>query len=147
MTKEATEFITPLTLRTLSQRAVAVDLWDKNSPWKPEHIDVAEWADALLVAPATAHIIACFANGLAPEIVSTTYLATNSPVVIAPAMNEKMLAHPATQKNLEILRSRGNVIVEPKSGQLACGVFGKGKLAAPAKIVEKLAAALKSRRA
>ncbi len=144
MTREATEFITPLTLRTLSRRPVVCDLWDKNSPWKPEHIDVAEWADLFLVAPATAHIIACFANGLAPEVVSCAYLATRAPVVVAPAMNEKMFEHPATRENIEKLRCRGNIIVEPASGMLACGVAGKGRLAEPAEIVERVADVLRN---
>lgn len=138
MTREATEFITPLTLRTLSRRPVACGLWDSRASWKPEHIDIAEWADLLLVAPATAHIIACFAHGLAPEIISCTYLATRAPVVIAPAMNVNMYEHAATQANLEILRERGNVIIEPEEGALACGISAKGRLAAPAEIVDRL---------
>ena len=136
MTREAENFITPLTLKTLSRNDVARDLWNADAPWKPEHISVAEWADLLLVAPASAHIIACFAHGLAPEILSCTYLATHAPVVIAPAMNDAMLAHPATQANIETLRSRGNIIVEPDEGALACGHSGKGRLAAPAEIVD-----------
>lgn len=139
MTKEAEEFITPLTLKTLSQRPVACDLWDKNSSWVPEHIDIAGWADAYLVAPATAHIIACFAHGLAPEVLSCVYLATRAPVIIAPAMNVNMLNHPATQANLQILRERGHTIIEPADGMLACGYAGKGKLAPPAEIVARLA--------
>ncbi len=145
MTKEAMEFITPLTLRTLSRNTVVCDMWDKTAPWKPEHIDAAEWADLFLVAPATAHIIACFANGLAPEIVSSTYLATRAPVVIAPAMNEKMLEHPATCENLEKLRARGNIIIEPAEGRLACGSEGKGRLAEPTEIVERVADILKTK--
>lgn len=139
MTHEATEFITPLTLKTLSRNDVATDLWDKTAPWKPEHVALADWADALLVAPATAHIIACFAVGLAPEIVSCTYLATRAPVVIVPAMNVNMLNHAATRTNLALLRARGNVVLEPDEGTLACGIEGKGRLPAPEKIVERLA--------
>lgn len=138
MTREAEEFITPLTLKTLSRRSVARDLWADSASWKPEHIDIAEWADLLLVAPATAHVIACFAHGLAPDVLTCVYLATRAPVVIAPAMNVNMLSHPATQANLEILRERGNVVVEPDAGMLACGYEGKGKLAAPARIVERI---------
>lgn len=138
MTKEAEEFITPLTLRTLSRRAVACDLWDKNANWTPEHIDIAGWADLYLVAPATAHIIACFAQGLAPEMLSCVYLATKAPVVIAPAMNVNMLEHPATQANLETLRSRGHTVIEPAEGMLACGYSGKGKLASPQEIVNRV---------
>ncbi|MGF0068686.1 flavoprotein [Candidatus Spyradosoma sp. SGI.093] len=142
MTREAAEFITPLTLKTLSRRPVLCDLWaDKlgRGDWEPEHIAVADWADVLLVAPATAHVIACFAAGLAPDVVTCAYLATRAPVVVAPAMNGKMLDHPATQRNLDVLRSRGNLIVEPATGTLACGYAGKGKLASPAEIVEHVA--------
>lgn len=136
MTKEATEFITPLTLKTLSHRPVICDLWREEETWVPGHISVAAWADLFLVAPATAHMIACFANGLAPEVISCTYLATRAPVVIAPAMNCNMLDHPATQENIAKLRSHGNVIVEPASGMLACGYAGRGKLAEPREIIE-----------
>lgn len=140
VTGEAEKFITPLTLKTLSRRPVLCGLWnDDAASWKPGHIDVASWADAFLVAPATAHIIGCFAHGLAPEALSCVYLATRAPVVIAPAMNVNMLTHPATQANLAVLRERGNIIIEPDEGVLACGDSGKGKLAAPVKIVETLA--------
>lgn len=139
MTEEAKEFITPLTLKTLSRRPVYCGLWNEDAAsWKPGHIEIAGWADLFLVAPATAHIIACFAQGLAPEALSCVYLATRAPVVIAPAMNVNMLTHPATQTNLNILRERGNIIIEPDEGMLACGYSGKGKLAAPAKIVDRL---------
>lgn len=138
MTREAAEFITPLTLKTLSRNDVALDLWAKNAPWKPEHIALADWADALLVAPATAHIIACFAHGLAPEIVSCTYLATRAPVFVVPAMNVNMLEHAATQANIATLRARGNVVLEPETGALACGTDAKGRLPAPAAIVAAL---------
>lgn len=140
MTREATEFITPLTLKTLSRNPVCNDLWAEKSGENqtPEHIALADWADVFLVAPATAHVIACFAAGLAPDVVSSTYLATRAPVVIAPAMNGKMFEHPATQNNLDILRSRGHLIVEPATGMLACGYAGKGKLAPPAEIIERV---------
>lgn len=138
MTREAAEFITPLTLKTLSRNDVALDLWEKNAPWKPEHVALADWADALLVAPATAHIIACFAHGFAPEIVSCTYLATRAPVVVVPAMNVNMLEHAATQANIATLRARGNVVLEPETGTLACGIDAKGRLPAPATIVSAL---------
>ena len=139
MTREAEEFIAPLTLKTLTRRPVVRSLWDENAPWKPERIALAEWADLLLVAPATAHVVACFAHGLAPDALTCAYLATRVPVVIAPAMNDAMLAHPATQANLETLRERGNIVVEPAEGRLACGVSGKGRLADPAEIVGRVA--------
>ncbi|MCR5183758.1 MAG: phosphopantothenoylcysteine decarboxylase [Opitutales bacterium] len=136
MTPEAKAFIAPLTLQTLSRNPVAQDMWALPEKWQPEHIEIATWADLFLVAPATANIIACFAVGLAPDIVSATYLATRAPALIAPAMNCNMLEHPATQANLEILRSRGNKIVEPANGRLACGTEGKGCLASVETIVE-----------
>lgn len=136
MTPEAARFITPLTLKTLSRNAVISDLWDEREGWVPGHIDIAGRVDLFLVAPATAHMIACFANGLAPDVISCTYLATRAPVVIAPAMNCNMLDHPATQENLAKLRSRGHIIVEPAAGMLACGYEGRGKLADPKAIVE-----------
>jgi phosphopantothenoylcysteine decarboxylase/phosphopantothenoylcysteine decarboxylase/phosphopantothenate--cysteine ligase len=135
MTREATEFITPMTLQVLSKNPVAYDLWKEHEGWQPGHIETADRADLLLVAPATANIIACFARGLAPELLSSIYLATPAPVMIAPAMNGKMLAHPATQENLEILRGRGVRFVEPAEGMLACGYEGHGKLAPVAEIV------------
>lgn len=138
MTKDAERFIAPLTLKTLSRNAVISDLWDEREDWVPEHIAVAAWADLFLVAPATAHMIACFANGLAPEVISCTYLATRAPVLVAPAMNCNMLDHPATQDNIAKLRARGHIIVEPAAGMLACGYEGRGKLAAPAEIVENV---------
>lgn len=138
MTREACEFITPLTLKTLSRNDVACGLWNENAPWKPEHIALADWADLYLVAPATAHMLACFAHGLAPELLSCVYLATRAPVVVAPAMNAKMLEHPATRENVRILRERGVVFVEPREGMLACGYSGKGKLADPAEIVRRV---------
>ncbi len=140
MTREAQKFIAPLTLQTLSRRPVATSLWHElGADWKPEHISFAEWADALLVAPATAHALACFAHGLAPDLLSCVYLATRAPVVIAPAMNVNMLEHPATQANLAVLRERGAYFVDPEEGVLACGVSAKGKLAAPERIVARLA--------
>lgn len=138
MTEEAEKFITPLTLKTLSRRPVISGLWENSPSWKPGHIDIASWADLFLVAPATAHILACFAHGLAPETLSCVYLATRAPVVIAPAMNVNMLTHPATQTNIQTLRERGNIIIEPAEGMLACGDSGKGKLAPPAEIVDRI---------
>ncbi|MEM0965433.1 MAG: flavoprotein [Verrucomicrobiota bacterium] len=130
MTEEATRLIAPLTLKTLSRNPVAVDLWREEEEWQPGHIELADNADLLLVAPATAHTLACFANGLAPDLLTSLYLATEAPVLIAPAMNGKMLAHPATQKNLKTLEERGHSFVEPGEGMLACGYEGKGRLAA-----------------
>ena len=129
MTREACRFITPLTLQTLTGNQVASDLWDAENEYRCGHIDLADEADLLLVAPATAHIIGCFANGLAPELLTSIYLATKAPIILAPAMNGKMYDHPAVDANLATLRERGHTIVEPVGGLLACGYEGKGRLA------------------
>jgi len=129
MTTSATRFITPMTLQTLSRQPVATSLWDEEAGWQPGHIELADRADLLLVAPATAQTIARFAHGLADDLLSSIYLATPAPVMLAPAMNGKMLMHPATQANLKTLCERGHHIVEPAEGLLACGYEGKGKLA------------------
>jgi phosphopantothenoylcysteine decarboxylase len=135
MTKEATQIIAPLTLQVLSRHPVGVDLWEEGKGWQPGHIELADQADLLLVAPATANILACFAHGLAPDLLTAIYLATPAPVMIAPAMNGKMLAHPATRANLATLRARGHHFVDPTAGVLACGYEGEGKLAPVADIV------------
>jgi len=129
MTAEATRLIAPLTLKTLARNPVAHDLWREDEAWQPGHIDLADQADLLVVAPATAHTLALFAHGLAPDILSAIYLATRAPVLLAPAMNGKMLTHPATVANIETLRERGHRFVEPAEGLLACGYEGKGRLA------------------
>jgi phosphopantothenoylcysteine synthetase/decarboxylase len=138
MTKEATQIIAPLTLQVLSRHPVGVDLWDEGKGWQPGHIELADKADLLLVAPATANILACFAHGLAPDLLTAIYLATPAPVLLAPAMNGKMLAHPATQANLATLRARGNHFIDPSEGLLACGYEGEGKLAPVADIVSRV---------
>jgi len=138
MTREATEFIAPLTLQVLSRRPVASDLWKEGQGWQPGHIEIADSADLLLVAPATAHAIGCFAHGLAPDLLSSIYLATPAPVMIAPAMNGKMYDHPAVKENLLALRRRGHAIVDPAEGMLACGYAGVGKLAPVEEIIERI---------
>ncbi|MFP4166789.1 MAG: flavoprotein [Opitutales bacterium] len=129
MTAEACRFIQPLTLQTLAKNPVASDLWKEGEGWQPGHIDLADQADLLLVAPATAHCLALFAHGLAPDLLSSIHLATPAPVMLAPAMNGKMLNHPATQANIKELRNRGYGFIEPDTGMLACGYEGNGKLA------------------
>ena len=136
MTREATEFVAPLTLQTLSRNPVASDLWEEGKGWQPGHIELADRSDLLLVAPATAHVLACFARGLAPDLLTSIYLATRAPVMIAPAMNSKMLEHPATRENLNILKERGHRIIDPDQGLLACGYEGKGKLSSVEEIVQ-----------
>ena len=135
MTRAAQEFVRPLTFAALSGEKVITDMFSRGEEHEPnissaiEHIAVAQSIDALLVAPATADILAHFAQGIANDFLTTLYLATTAPVVVAPAMNVNMWNHPATQTNLEILRRRGVKIVEPSSGYLACGMTGAGRLA------------------
>ncbi len=145
MTREATRLIAPLTLKTLARNPVVWDLWKEAEGWQPGHIDLADSADILLVAPATAHTLACFAHGLAPDLLTSIYLATRAPVALAPAMNGKMLIHPATAQNLKILSERGHHLIEPDEGQLACGYEGKGRLAPVEEIVESTARILMGR--
>ena len=135
LTAEACRFVQPLTLRTLARNPAASDLWAEEEGWQPGHIDLADRADLLLVAPATAHCLALFAQGLAPDLLTSIHLATEAPVMLAPAMNGKMLAHAATQANIALLRERGYHFVEPDSGMLACGYAGQGKLASVERVV------------
>ena len=140
MTLAAQEFVRPLTFAALSGEKVITSMFDAgdaqpNLDSAVEHISVAQSIDALLVAPATADVLARFAQGIANDFLSTLYLATTAPVIVAPAMNVNMWEHPAMQANLEILRSRGVHVVEPGSGYLACGMVGAGRLAEPAEIV------------
>ena len=128
MTAAACEFITPLTLRTLSRNPVTTNLFDEKNDWCPGHIELADCADLLLVAPATAAAIARLANGLADDAITSIALATRAPLLIAPAMNGKMWMHPATQQNVTTLQQRGALFVGPDEGLLACGYEGVGKL-------------------
>jgi phosphopantothenoylcysteine decarboxylase/phosphopantothenate--cysteine ligase len=148
MTRAAQEFVRPLTFAALSGQKVITDMFAGHEPnvdSAVEHISVAESIEALLVAPATADTIAKFAHGVADDFLSTLYLATKAPVIIAPAMNVNMWEHPATQANLEILRARGVRVVEPGSGYLACGMVGAGRLADNEVIVEALVEEMESR--
>ena len=137
MTRSATEFIQPLTFEALSGQSVIVEMYDRPSYAVIEHIALAREADLLLIAPATANILAKFAHGIADDFLSTLYLSNTNPVLIAPAMNVEMWSHPATQNNLKILRERGNHFVDPGSGYQACGEVGVGRLAEPEEIVRK----------
>lgn len=138
MTQSATEFITPLTLQVISQNPVLVSLEDEKQAWKPGHIDLADRADLLLVAPTSANTLGNFANGLAPDPLSSIYLATRAPVLIAPAMNGKMWQHPATQRNLERLEKDGCQFIGPEEeGMLACGYSGPGRLMEESQIIAK----------
>ena len=134
MTPLAKEFITPLTMATLSKNPIAVEFYNpENGDWH-SHISMGEWADCMLIAPATANTIAKMANGIADNLLLTTYLSARSRVVVAPAMDCDMFAHPATQHNIEILRSRGVTIIESPEGELASGLKGKGRMAEPEEI-------------
>ena len=147
LTRAAEEFIRPLTFASLTGRKVISDLFSSASPDATlssavEHIGVAQEHDLLLVAPATANVLAKFAHGLADDFLSTMYLAFRGPVVLAPAMNNNMWEHEATRANVEVLRHRGHIIVDPDDGFLACGTYGPGRLAEPAKIVAAVEKAL-----
>lgn len=128
MTKHATEFITPLTLQTLSRHPVTVSIFDEKESWHPGHIHLADRADLLLIAPASANILARLALGLADDALTSIALACQAPLVLAPAMNGKMWTHPATQQHVETLRRRGARFIGPEEGLLACGYEGIGRL-------------------
>lgn len=138
MTCKAREFITPLTLATLSKNPVLTDFFDPaNGSWN-SHIDLGIWADLFLIAPATANSIAKMAGGIADNLLLTTYLSARCPVFVAPSMDTDMLAHPATVINIETLKAFGNIILEPDTGDLASGLTGKGRMAEPEAIVKEI---------
>ena len=144
MTKEATQFVTELTFREISGQPVAVDMWEKVMQFHVEHIALAQLADLMLIAPATANIIAKAAVGIADDMLSTTLLATKAPIYMAPAMNTNMYENPITQRNIAELKARGFHIIEPAAGHLACGTSGKGRLPEPVDIVRIVSEALTS---
>jgi len=128
MTKSATEFVTPLTFKTLSRNPVTTSVFDEKESWHPGHIDLADRAQLLLVAPATANLLAKLANGIADDALTSIALATLAKILIAPAMNGKMWQHAATQQNVATLRARGVEFIGPEEGLLACGYEGLGRL-------------------
>ncbi len=128
MTKDATEFITPLTLQTLSKNPVTTSFYDEKENWRPGHIELADRASLLAIAPATAQIIAEIAHGFAGHPLAAIALATRAPILVAPAMNGKMWDHAATQENVQTLKSRGVDFIGPEKGMLACGYEGLGRL-------------------
>jgi len=128
MTQDAVEFITPLTLQTLSQNPVTTSFFDEKESWRPGHIELADRANLLLIAPATANVIAELAHGLANHPLAAIALATRAPILIAPAMNGKMWEHVATQENVKKLKARGVEFIGPEKGMLACGYEGVGRL-------------------
>lgn len=138
MTEGATEFIAPLTLRTLAGNPVYVEMFEEPKVWNVEHIALAEAVDAVLVAPATANLLAKMAVGLADDFLSTVLLATQAPIFVAPAMNHNMYHHPATQKNLKRLQKRSVRILGPATGFQACGTDGDGRMSEPQELVEAL---------
>jgi phosphopantothenoylcysteine decarboxylase/phosphopantothenate--cysteine ligase len=152
MTASACRFVQPLTFAALTGHKVITSLWDEagaDDAFREEngieHIGEAQWADALVVAPATANILAKFAHGIADDFLTTMYLATQAPVLVAPAMNVNMWNHPATQANLETLRERGVRVVEPGTGDLACGMVGTGRMAEPDAIADAVQSVLSRR--
>ena len=148
MTEAATKFVQPLTFAALSGHKVITSLWDEAGTAEGaydssiEHIGEAQWTEALVVAPATANILAKFAHGISDDFLTTMYLATNAPVLVAPAMNVNMWEHPATKANLEALRQRGVRVIEPGTGELACGMVGAGRMAEPGAIADAVLNAL-----
>ena len=148
MTADALRFITPLPFKTMSRHAVMTDLYDEEEGWKPAHIELADTADLLLIAPATANVIAKLAHGIADDALTciALALAPAAQVLIAPAMNGKMWQHAATQQNVAVLKSRGVEFVGPDEGLLSCGYEGIGRLMPVERIVERAGALLKSPR-
>ena len=144
MTPSAKEFITPLTISTLTHKPVISEFFDRRDGSWHSHVDIGLWADAMIIAPATASSIAKMANGVADNMLITTYLSMRAPVFVAPAMDVDMFSHTATQKNIKILRSYGNIIIEPETGELASGLEGKGRMEEPAVIAKSLEAYFKS---
>jgi len=142
LTKNACEFITPLSLQTITRNPAHVEQFPNNANWRPEHIELAQRADLILIAPATADVLAKMANGLCDELLTTMILASQAKVMVAPAMNPRMLEHPATQRNLDILTNRYRYeVIPPEFGEVACGDIGSGKIAS----VETIIAAVASR--
>ena len=138
MTRNATEFVTPLTFEQLTGRRTMVDTFDRNFSHQVEHISLAERTDLVIIAPATANVCAKLAHGLADDMLTTTVLACRCPKMIAPAMNTNMFENPVTQDNLNILRHYGWDVIEPASGRLACGAVGKGKLPEPEELLQHI---------
>jgi len=143
LTAEAQRFITALTFTALTHRAVVTDLWDEAQGGRPTHIELADGADLVLVAPATAHVLAQMAHGLAPDALTAVLLATRAPIWTAPAMNGKMWSHPATQDNVRLLKKRGVAFIGPEAGLLACGYEGLGRLWPVDQIVQRVLQSLR----
>lgn len=136
MTESAQQFVTPLSFQAMSRNDVYVDTFDEKDSAKIAHIDLADWADLIIVAPATANVIGKLANGIADDMITTTLLATEAPIWIAPAMNVHMYANRAVERNMQVLREDGLTFIEPGEGYLACGYVGKGRMEEPEAITE-----------
>ena len=144
MTQAAIRFVGELTFRALTCRPVVLDLFQEAETWRPKHISMADWADVLVIAPCTANVMAKLAHGLADDALTAVALACAVPLVVAPAMNEKMWNHPASRENLRLLKSRGVVVVDVEQGELACGCEGQGRLAVLDTIMKAVERCLKS---
>ena len=142
MTPNARKFVTPLTFQAVTQNSVVTDIFEDDPQFRPEHISLSEWGEAMVIAPATADLIGRMAAGLGDDIVTSTLLAYQGPVILAPAMNDRMWAHPLVRSNLEKLRGIGHHVIEPEEGHLACGSVGIGRLADTGRIIEALDAIL-----
>ena len=136
MTKAATRFVGPVTFEAITRRPVVTSQWRPGINAEIEHVAPADGIDLLLIAPCTANVIGKLANGIADDFLTSLFLATKAPVLVAPAMNPNMLANPAVQQNVSVLAARGVSFVEPGEGYLACGWIGKGRLAEPADVVD-----------
>ena len=140
ITPSGKEFITPVTLSALSGKPVVSEFFGANDGTWHSHVDIGQWADLMLIAPATASSMGKMANAIADNMLITTYLSMKCPVMVAPAMDLDMYKHPANQKNMETLRSYGNMIIKPDAGELASGLVGKGRMQEPEAIVEEVVA-------
>jgi len=145
MTESAQRFVTPLTFETLSGRPVLTDMWNRSPVPEPVHISLAEWADVLVVAPATADFLGRLANGMADELLSCTAISIEKPPILAPAMNDAMYRHPAVQQNIATLEKRGCTIVGPVRGRLASGKTGIGRLSELDDIIRAIRSALRQK--
>ena len=139
MTESSKDFISPLTLSTLSKKPVNLSFFDAQSGMWTSHVDLGEWADLFLIAPATANTIAKMSTGVCDNLLIASYLSASCPVFIAPAMDRNMYTHPATQSNIRLLEKRGNIIIPAVFGELASGLTGEGKMAEPDDIVKQVA--------
>lgn len=138
MTKNATEFVSPLTFESLSGRPVVTDMFRRDKPWEIEHVSLAQKAELIVIAPATANMIGKIAGGICDDMLSTTVMATRAPLMLAPAMNTGMYENPIFMSNLKKLEAAGAIIVDSGTGHLACGDEGKGRMAEPEEIISRI---------